>query len=149
MAFPAAWANGLHGAVGYEPIIITLPEGTNFAATAVVSADRRYVRITCVPLFSAVTNVHTFSMADGTTTQTPGVGTGGSGYSGFGGQGQGGLMRVAVSAAAPVAAVLASSKPSFKRFDFPPRPPEAIPGAFSLWPFPVEFVPFGRIVWIR
>ena len=29
VAFPAAWPNGLHGAVGYQPIIITLPEGTN------------------------------------------------------------------------------------------------------------------------
>ena len=60
--FPAAWANGLHGAVGYQPIIITLPEGTNMVATAVVSADRRYVRITCVPLFSAVPDVHTFTI---------------------------------------------------------------------------------------
>ena len=54
-------------------------------ATGVVSADRRYVRITCQPLFSAVTNVHTFTIGgsnSGMTTQTPGVGTGGSGYSG-------------------------------------------------------------------
>ena len=62
-AFPAAWPNGLHGAVGYQPVIITLPEGANMVATAVVSADRRYVRITCQPFFSAVSNVHTFSMA--------------------------------------------------------------------------------------
>ncbi len=44
--FPRLWPNGLHGAVGYQPIIITLPEGTNLMATGVVSADRRYVRIT-------------------------------------------------------------------------------------------------------
>ncbi len=90
LAFPGFWPNGLQSAVGYQPIIITLPEGTNLMATGVVSADRRYVRITTVPLFSAVTDVHTFSMASGQTASTPGVGTGGAGYSGFGGQGQGG-----------------------------------------------------------
>ena len=97
-AFPTPWPNGL-GAVGYQPVIITLPEGANFAATAVVSADRRYVRITCVPFFSLVSDVHTFSMADGSTTSTPGIGTGGAGYSGFGGywprcqRGRGGWRR--------------------------------------------------------
>jgi hypothetical protein len=88
--FANPWANGLHGAVGYTPVIITLPEGTNMASTAVISADRRYVRITSVPLFSAVSEVHTFSIANGATQSTPGVGTGGAGFSGFGGQGQGG-----------------------------------------------------------
>jgi len=88
--FANPWANGLHGAVGYTPVIITLPEGTNMGATAVVSADRRYVRITALPLFSAVSAVHTFSLASGQTQSTPGVGTGGAGFSGFGGQGQGG-----------------------------------------------------------
>ena len=35
------------GAVGYQPVIIVLPEGANMIGiTAVVSADRRYVRIT-------------------------------------------------------------------------------------------------------
>ena len=37
-------------AVGFQPVITTLPEGTNFAATAVISADRRYVRITAPAL---------------------------------------------------------------------------------------------------
>ena len=91
LAFPAAWPNGFQGAVGYTPIIITLPEGTNLAMMGVVSADRRYVRITCVPMFSAVSEVHTFSMANGQTTSTPGVGTGGQGYSGMAGQGGGGV----------------------------------------------------------
>jgi len=90
-AFPAAWPNGFQGAVGYTPIIITLPEGTNLAMMGVVSADRRYVRITCVPMFSAVSEVHTFSLASGQTTSTPGVGTGGQGYSGIAGQGAGGV----------------------------------------------------------
>jgi hypothetical protein len=81
--FPAAWATGLHGAVGYEPIIITLPEGTNLAATAVVSADRRYVRITCVPLFSEVSKVVTFNMSTGSVGNDPAQAGGGGGYSGL------------------------------------------------------------------
>ena len=43
-----------NGAVGYQPVIQTLPEGTNMSVTAVVSADRRYVRITPSPLFSTI-----------------------------------------------------------------------------------------------
>ena len=78
LAFPSAWPNGLHGAVGYTPIIITLPEGTNLAATAVISADRRYVRITSVPLFSAVSNVVTFSMDNGATNNVTGQFQGGN-----------------------------------------------------------------------
>ena len=55
------------GAVGYQPVIITLPEGANLMATAVISADRRYVRITSMPFFSGVGQVHTFNMATGQT----------------------------------------------------------------------------------
>lgn len=55
----------LQGAVGYQPIIITLPEGANLEATAVVSADRRYVRISCVPLFSQISKVTTFNYSTG------------------------------------------------------------------------------------
>ena len=77
------------GAVGYQPVIITLPEGANLAATAVISADRRYVRITCVPLFSGIAEVHTFNMASGDVSRY-GAGTGGQGYGGLFGPGQGG-----------------------------------------------------------
>ncbi len=38
-------------AVGYRPEITVLPEGTNFSAKAVISADRRYVRVTPSPMF--------------------------------------------------------------------------------------------------
>ena len=78
----AFWPNSFRGAVGYQPVIITLPEGTNMGATGVVSADRRYVRITCVPVFSAISQVHTFSIDSGVTQSTPGIGTGGQGFSG-------------------------------------------------------------------
>ncbi len=65
---------------GYQPVIITLPEGANLAATAVVSADRRYVRITTVPLFSGVSEVNVFNTATGQSEEGRG-GTGGRGYS--------------------------------------------------------------------
>lgn len=53
------------GAVGYMPVITTLPEGANMSASAVVSADRRYVRITATPLFSTIPEVSTFNFATG------------------------------------------------------------------------------------
>jgi len=59
-----------HG-VGFRPVITTLPEGTNMTATAVISADRRYVRITAVPLFSLVGEVATFNFATGMEEVTP------------------------------------------------------------------------------
>ncbi len=55
-------ANGA-GAVGFQPVVVPLPEGTNFFATGVVSADRRYVRITSVPFFSTIGDVATFTFA--------------------------------------------------------------------------------------
>jgi len=76
-----------HGAVGYQPVIITLPEGANMMATAVISADRRYVRITSAPLFSGIAEVNVFNMATGQSSG--GTGTGGQGYSGVFGPGAG------------------------------------------------------------
>ena len=74
------------GAVGYQPIITTLPEGTNMFAQAVVSADRRYVRVTTVPLFSGIGQVTQFSTSSG------GGGAGGGAGGGMGGGGMGGGM---------------------------------------------------------
>ncbi len=74
------------GAVGFQPIVTTLPQGTQLAATGVVSADRRYVRIAVAPLFSTIGDVQTFTFA-GQATQTGG--TGGGGGAGLGGGGGG------------------------------------------------------------
>lgn len=49
------------GAVGYQPVIQFLTDGITLTATAAVSADRRYVRINARPVFSAVTDLFTFS----------------------------------------------------------------------------------------
>jgi hypothetical protein len=78
------------GAVGYQPVISTLPEGTNMFAQAVVSADRRYVRITSTPLFSGVGQVTQFNFSGGGAQGTGGGGGGGMGGGG-GGMGGGGM----------------------------------------------------------
>ncbi len=53
------------GAVGFMPVVISLPEGTGLFTQAVISADRRYVRLTAMPFFSFVAEVNTFNMQTG------------------------------------------------------------------------------------
>lgn len=80
----------VQGAVGFRPVITTLPEGANLGASAVISADRRYVRITALPLFSKVGKVLAFNIITGQITNgNPDVG-GGAGGGGAGGGGAGG-----------------------------------------------------------
>lgn len=86
---------GRGGAVGFQPQITTLPSGATMSATAVISADRRYVRITALPFFSQVAAVSTFNVAQGTAAgplpgqpgQQPVGGVGGVGGGGVGGIG--------------------------------------------------------------
>jgi hypothetical protein len=51
------------GGVGFMPVVQLLPSGTMLGATGVVSADRRYVRITPFPNFTTIGNVQTFTFA--------------------------------------------------------------------------------------
>ena len=51
--------------VGYRPVITTLPEGAQLGAHAVVSPDRRYVRMTLSPIFSHIPEVSTFNFYTG------------------------------------------------------------------------------------
>lgn len=67
----------LGGGVGYQPVVQFIPSGVSLTATAVVSADRRYVRITTQPFFSEITNVLTFSFIGGNLSG--GVAGGGAG----------------------------------------------------------------------
>jgi hypothetical protein len=60
--------------VGVRPVITTLPEGTNFMGSAVISADRRYVRVEPMPLFSGIGEVSTFTFTGDTTGQGGGGG---------------------------------------------------------------------------
>ncbi len=53
--------------VGYAPVVTWLPSGASMGASAVVSPDRRYVRVNAQPFFSQVGPVNTF------TYQNPGA----------------------------------------------------------------------------
>lgn len=54
------------GRPGFAPVITTLPSGTQLGATAVVSPDRRYVRMSLAPFFSSVGPVQTFTFRNPT-----------------------------------------------------------------------------------
>ncbi|MFH5805922.1 hypothetical protein [Alienimonas sp. DA493] len=71
------------GAVGYRPNVQLISEGVASSATAVVSPDRRFVRLSLAPQFTNLIDVFNFTFA-GTNT---GVGGGGfnAGGGGFGG----------------------------------------------------------------
>jgi hypothetical protein len=66
-----------------------LPEGAFLGALAIISADRRYVRITPLPFFSQIGDVTTFNFVTGEEGQGTG-GTGGIGGGVGGGIGGGG-----------------------------------------------------------
>jgi hypothetical protein len=79
----------MKGASGYMPVITTLPQGAMMFTSAVVSADRRYVRVTPIPIFSVVSEVNTFNFVSGGSGSSGGGGQGG--FGGGGGGGKGGL----------------------------------------------------------
>jgi len=65
------------GVVGYTPTVTILPEGVTNTAMAIISGDRRYVRISVAPLFSTITDVFTFSFINsGNPVGNPGLGGG-------------------------------------------------------------------------
>ncbi len=55
-------------AAAQQPVIVVLSEGTLMSIQAVVSDDRRYVRLTVVPFFSEIGDVDTFTFDGQTTT---------------------------------------------------------------------------------
>jgi hypothetical protein len=61
-------AGGL--AVGFEPQIEVIPEGSMMTAAAVISADLRYVRLAVVPNFSTISEVFTFTFVGSNAGQT-------------------------------------------------------------------------------
>ncbi|HVC95853.1 MAG TPA: VWA domain-containing protein [Pirellulales bacterium] len=72
----------VQGAVGYMPITSSFPKGAGmFVNSAVVSADRRYVRVNPIPFFVGVTQVNTFNFVTGAGGSSAGGGGGGGGVS--------------------------------------------------------------------
>lgn len=56
---------------GFFPVITVLPEGASLTASAVVSPDRRHVRINVNPFFSSIGPVDTFNFFTGETRRLP------------------------------------------------------------------------------
>ena len=57
-------------AAAQQPVIVILSEGTFLTVQAVVSNDRRFVRLTLVPFFSQIGEVNTFTFEGKTTTSS-------------------------------------------------------------------------------
>jgi general secretion pathway protein D len=57
-------------AAAQQPVIVVLSEGTFMTVQAVVSNDRRFVRLTVVPFFSKIGEVNTFQFTGSETTTT-------------------------------------------------------------------------------
>ena len=77
---------------GFQPVISTLTDGVSLSVQAVISADRRFVRLFVFPQFTNVTDVFTFSFIGGGGAGVAGgggLGQQGQGGGGFGGQGGG------------------------------------------------------------
>ena len=77
------------GGVGFQPQITVIPEGSGLSGLAIISADRRYVRIQPLPFFQQIGEVTTFNFVTGNTGGGGGGGVGGGG--GIGGGGGGGI----------------------------------------------------------
>ena len=78
---------GRNNAVGFQPQITQLPEGASLSTLAIISADRRYVRISPAPFFSQIGDVSTFNFVDGTGGTTGGAAGGAAGGVGGGAAG--------------------------------------------------------------
>jgi len=57
-------------AVAHQPVVAVVQQGTSLSVQAVVSADRRFVRLTLVPYFSQIGDVETFTFAGRRTSDT-------------------------------------------------------------------------------
>ncbi|HSG73156.1 MAG TPA: hypothetical protein VLA12_22265, partial [Planctomycetaceae bacterium] len=67
------------GAVGFQPIILPLNDGVFMTVAAVISADRRYVRLSVSPFISTVLDIVEFSVPGGATSQFGGINNQGGG----------------------------------------------------------------------
>ena len=56
-------------AAAQAPVIVVLNEGTTLSVQAVVSQDRRFVRLTLIPFFSQIKDIKEFQFTGSTTTK--------------------------------------------------------------------------------
>jgi general secretion pathway protein D len=57
-------------AAAHQPVVVVLSEGTSLSVQAVVSPDRRFVRLTLVPFFSTIGDVDTFTFTGRVTSDS-------------------------------------------------------------------------------
>jgi hypothetical protein len=76
-------------AVAFQPNPAAILDGVSLSATPVVSADRRYVRLSLSPLFQSVQGFQTFPVPGAIAGGGNGGGLGGGGLGGLGGGGLG------------------------------------------------------------
>ncbi len=72
---------------GYRPEITWVPEGASLYTNAVISADRRYVRVTPSPMFQQIKSVSTFNYSTGDSNSSSNSNSSNSGNSSFGNSG--------------------------------------------------------------
>ena len=58
-------AGGAFGGIGFAPVVRIIPEGASLAVQAVVSPDRRYIRLALSPTFNQIIDVAVFSFQGG------------------------------------------------------------------------------------
>lgn len=68
-------------AAAQQPVIVVLSEGTFLTVQAIVSNDRRFVRLTVVPFFSHIEKVNTFTFTGSSSSTRASSSTGPSGGS--------------------------------------------------------------------
>lgn len=57
------WAFARRGVVGYQPVVETIPEGAElYVDSTIISADRRYVRVSPTPTFSQIQDIFVYRM---------------------------------------------------------------------------------------
>jgi uncharacterized membrane protein YgcG len=89
---PRRGGPGRNRAVGYQPLIVVIPEGAQLFISAVISGDRRFVRTQVRPQFSQISEVNIFNFTTGELGNAfQGGGQGGLGGGGGGGVGGGGF----------------------------------------------------------
>jgi general secretion pathway protein D len=60
-------------AAAHQPVVVVLSEGTSLSVQAVVSPDRRFVRLTMIPFFSSIGDVDTFTFTGAVTSDSGSV----------------------------------------------------------------------------